>query len=215
MRQCSSTCVGALAAMPVGQAQAPDLVSESRLRRHSPRWGATVEKIQSLFTPEMLDGICRFFEARSYNDFTALPQERQQKVLPFIAERCTWRAACFTGRDVMPAYNYAMAAREAAIIACQPSITSCRQSRRSCPTRPSGPHPGTIRTTRWAISPLHCHTVWPSNPRHQSTEPQATTACQSECRSSGGDSTTPACSSWRAWSSARLTSPRISSSVVR
>jgi aspartyl-tRNA(Asn)/glutamyl-tRNA(Gln) amidotransferase subunit A len=68
----------------------------------------------------MLDGICWFFEARSYNDFTALPQKRQQKVLPFIAEWCTWPAACFTGRDVMPAYNYAMAAREAAIIACQP-----------------------------------------------------------------------------------------------
>jgi hypothetical protein len=41
-------------------------------------------------------------------------------MLPFIAEWCTWRAARFTGRDVMQAYKYVMAAREAAIIACQP-----------------------------------------------------------------------------------------------
>ena len=82
--------------------------------------GAIVEEIPSFLTPEMFDGMSRFFEARLYNDFMALPPERQQKVLPFIAEWCTWRAARFTGRDVMQAYTYVMAMCEAAVAACQP-----------------------------------------------------------------------------------------------
>jgi aspartyl-tRNA(Asn)/glutamyl-tRNA(Gln) amidotransferase subunit A len=82
--------------------------------------GAQVEEMTSFLTPEMLDGMARFFEARSYNDFVQLPPERQQKVLPFIAEWCTWRARTFTGRDVMQAYGQVMAMREAAVVACQP-----------------------------------------------------------------------------------------------
>jgi aspartyl-tRNA(Asn)/glutamyl-tRNA(Gln) amidotransferase subunit A len=82
--------------------------------------GAVVEEIPSFLTADMLDGMCRFFEARLHNDFSALPEARQQKVLPFVAEWCTWRAARFTGRDVMQAYNQVMAMREAAVAACQP-----------------------------------------------------------------------------------------------
>jgi aspartyl-tRNA(Asn)/glutamyl-tRNA(Gln) amidotransferase subunit A len=82
--------------------------------------GAKVTELPSFLTPEMLDGMCRFFEARSYNDFVTLSPERQHKVLPFIAEWCTWRAAKFTGRDVMQAFGAVMATREAAVIACQP-----------------------------------------------------------------------------------------------
>jgi aspartyl-tRNA(Asn)/glutamyl-tRNA(Gln) amidotransferase subunit A len=82
--------------------------------------GAIIADMTSFLTAEMLDGMCRFFEARSYNDFAALPQARQHKVLPFIATWCTWRAATFTGRDVMQAYNSMMAMREAAVVACQP-----------------------------------------------------------------------------------------------
>lgn len=82
--------------------------------------GAAVEELQSFLTPEMLDGMARFFEARSYNDFVQLPPERQKKVLPFVAEWCTWRAGKFTGRDVMQAYTQVMAMREAAVAACQP-----------------------------------------------------------------------------------------------
>jgi len=82
--------------------------------------GAAVEELPSFFTPDMLDGICQFFEARSYNDFSAMPEERQQKVLPFIASWCNWRAAHFTGRDVVRAYTHVMATREAAVAACQP-----------------------------------------------------------------------------------------------
>ena len=62
----------------------------------------------------------RFFEARSYNDYVQLPRARQEKVLPFIAEWCTWRAAGFSGRDVMQAYSLVMAMREAAVSACEP-----------------------------------------------------------------------------------------------
>jgi aspartyl-tRNA(Asn)/glutamyl-tRNA(Gln) amidotransferase subunit A len=82
--------------------------------------GAAVEEMKSFLAPEMLDGIGRFFEARSHNDFVLLPPERQKKVLPFIAEWCTWRAKDFSGRDVMQAYAQVMAMREAAVAACEP-----------------------------------------------------------------------------------------------
>jgi aspartyl-tRNA(Asn)/glutamyl-tRNA(Gln) amidotransferase subunit A len=79
--------------------------------------GAAVEEIPSFLTEEMLDGMCRFFEARSHNDFMALPERRREQVLPFIAEWCTWRAARFSGREVMQAYAQVMAMREAAVAA--------------------------------------------------------------------------------------------------
>jgi aspartyl-tRNA(Asn)/glutamyl-tRNA(Gln) amidotransferase subunit A len=82
--------------------------------------GAAVEQMQSFLTPAALDGMARFFEARSYNDFVQLPPERQKKVLPFVAEWCTWRAKDFSGRDVMQAYAQVMAMREAAVAACEP-----------------------------------------------------------------------------------------------
>ena len=82
--------------------------------------GAAVTEIPSFFTPEMSDGMTRFFEARLHHDFSALPPERKRSVLPFVAEWCTWRAAQFTGRDVIAAYNQVMALRDAAVAACQP-----------------------------------------------------------------------------------------------
>ena len=81
--------------------------------------GCRVETIRSFLTEEMLDGMGRFFEARSHNDLAQLPPERRAKVLPFIAEWCTWRAAEFSGRDVMQAYGQVMAMREAAVAAIQ------------------------------------------------------------------------------------------------
>jgi aspartyl-tRNA(Asn)/glutamyl-tRNA(Gln) amidotransferase subunit A len=82
--------------------------------------GAVVEPLQSFLAPQMLDGMCRFFEARLHNDLTQLPVERQKKVLPFVAEWCTWRAKDFSGRDAMQAYGQVMAMREAAVAACDP-----------------------------------------------------------------------------------------------
>lgn len=112
--------IGFLPDMKVGLPVNAETAAAARAAaRALERAGAAVEEIGSFLTPEMLDGMCRFFEARSYNDFMQLPETRQQKVLPFIAEWCTWRAARFTGRDVMNAYASVMAMREAAIAAAQ------------------------------------------------------------------------------------------------
>jgi aspartyl-tRNA(Asn)/glutamyl-tRNA(Gln) amidotransferase subunit A len=82
--------------------------------------GCAVESIRSFLTDEMLDGVCRFFEARSHNDLAQLSAARRAKVLPFIAEWCTWRAGGVSGRDVMQAYARVMAMREAAVAATEP-----------------------------------------------------------------------------------------------
>jgi aspartyl-tRNA(Asn)/glutamyl-tRNA(Gln) amidotransferase subunit A len=82
--------------------------------------GAKVEEMVSFLTPELLDGMSRFFEARSHNDYNQLPAAKQAKVLPFIAEWCTWRAKGFTGRDVMAAYTSYVTLREATTKATQP-----------------------------------------------------------------------------------------------
>lgn len=84
------------------------------------REGAHLEEMPSFLSADMLEGMVKFFEARSHNDFVQLTPERRQKVLPFIAEWCTWRAASFTGREVMEAYTQVMAMREAAVRACAP-----------------------------------------------------------------------------------------------
>lgn len=81
--------------------------------------GAKLEEMRSFLTPELSDGMARFFEARSHNDFAQLPPERQAKVLPFIAEWCTWRAKDFGGRDVMAAYNAYVTLREVTVAATQ------------------------------------------------------------------------------------------------
>ena len=82
--------------------------------------GCRVESVRSFLTPEMLDAMCRFFEVRSYNDLLGLAPARREKVLPFVAEWCSWRAAQFSGRDVMQAYTQVMAMREAAVAATEP-----------------------------------------------------------------------------------------------
>jgi aspartyl-tRNA(Asn)/glutamyl-tRNA(Gln) amidotransferase subunit A len=82
--------------------------------------GCEIESLRSFLTEEMADGMSRFFEARSYNDLMNLSAGKREKVLPFVAEWCTWRAAKFSGRDVMQAYTHVMALREAAVAATQP-----------------------------------------------------------------------------------------------
>ena len=77
--------------------------------------GAVVEEIPSFLTAELLDGVCRFFEARSHNDIAQLALERRARVLPFITDWCTHRAQSFSGRDVMASVNALFALREAAI----------------------------------------------------------------------------------------------------
>ena len=82
--------------------------------------GCEVESLRSFLTEEMADGMSRFFEARSYNDLMNLSAGKRDKVLPFVAEWCSWRAAGFSGRDVMQAYLQVMSLREAAVAATQP-----------------------------------------------------------------------------------------------
>ena len=81
--------------------------------------GAQVGAMQSFLNGEMLDGMCRFFEARSYHEISQLPGARREKVLPFVVEWCSWRAAQFSGHDLMQAYGAVLAMREAAVAACQ------------------------------------------------------------------------------------------------
>jgi aspartyl-tRNA(Asn)/glutamyl-tRNA(Gln) amidotransferase subunit A len=82
--------------------------------------GCSVESVRSFLSEEMLDGMCRFFEARSYHDLMNLSAGKRDKVLPFVAEWCSWRAAQFSGRDVMQAYTLVLAMRDAAVAASQP-----------------------------------------------------------------------------------------------
>ncbi|HEU4728472.1 MAG TPA: amidase [Kofleriaceae bacterium] len=113
--------IGFLPDMKVGLPVDPEVAAAARAAVTAlADAGAAVEELPSFFTADMFDGICRYFEARLHNDFAALPNERQQQVLPFVAEWCTWRAARFTGRDVMQTFVQVMATREAAVNACQP-----------------------------------------------------------------------------------------------
>jgi aspartyl-tRNA(Asn)/glutamyl-tRNA(Gln) amidotransferase subunit A len=82
--------------------------------------GCDVQPLRSFLSEAMLDGTCRFFEARSYGDLLRLPQARRAKVLPFIVQWCSHRAAGFTGDDVMQAYGQVLAMAEAAVAATQP-----------------------------------------------------------------------------------------------
>lgn len=82
--------------------------------------GCVVQPVRSFMNAAMLDGACRFFEARSHNDLRRLPSARRDKVLPFIVQWCSHRAAGFSGADVMDAYAQIMAMAEAAVAATEP-----------------------------------------------------------------------------------------------
>jgi aspartyl-tRNA(Asn)/glutamyl-tRNA(Gln) amidotransferase subunit A len=77
--------------------------------------GAIVVPAKGFMTPEMMENMGRFFEARSGNDIAAMDAATRAKVLPFILEWATWRAPHFKGADVMAAYNQVIAMREAAV----------------------------------------------------------------------------------------------------
>jgi len=77
--------------------------------------GAHIEPIASFMSPQMLDGVCAFLEARSNLDVSAMPADQRERVLPYIVQWATWRADGFSGRDVMAAYAQLMAMREAAV----------------------------------------------------------------------------------------------------
>ncbi len=67
--------------------------------------GAVVEPVAPFLNAELLDAVCRFFEARSWNEVADLDEAQRARLLPFIVEWASWRASDFSGRDVMTAYN--------------------------------------------------------------------------------------------------------------
>lgn len=83
------------------------------------RAGAIVEPIGPISTRAMVDGLDRFWRMRSWLDYSALPPERQRKVLPYIR---AWveGGAGLTGAEVFHGYSQMGALRDAAVAACQP-----------------------------------------------------------------------------------------------
>jgi len=81
--------------------------------------GAIVEPLGPFSTRAMADGMDRFWRMRSYLDMSALPPERQAKVLPYIRD---WVAtgATLTAAEVFQGYSQMAALRDAAVAACQP-----------------------------------------------------------------------------------------------
>jgi aspartyl-tRNA(Asn)/glutamyl-tRNA(Gln) amidotransferase subunit A len=113
--------IGFLPEMKVGFAPHPEIrAAAAAAVKALESAGAKVEEMSTFLTAELMDGMSKFFEARSHHDFSQMPPARQVKVLPFIAEWSTWRAAQFTGRDVMSAYGAYVAIRDVTIKATQP-----------------------------------------------------------------------------------------------
>ncbi|GHF58334.1 aspartyl-tRNA(Asn)/glutamyl-tRNA(Gln) amidotransferase subunit A [Amycolatopsis bartoniae] len=85
----------------VGLAVEPEIrdavVAAARLLESA---GAVVEPVEPFLTREMLDGLDTFWRVRAWCDISALPEERQAKVLPYIAE---WARG---GADVSGAATY-------------------------------------------------------------------------------------------------------------
>ncbi|WP_397532656.1 amidase [Roseateles sp.] len=81
--------------------------------------GACVQPLPAFSTRAMIDGLDRFWRLRSWLDISALPPERQARVLPYIRE---WAAggAGLSAADLYQGYSQMAALRDAAVAACQP-----------------------------------------------------------------------------------------------
>lgn len=66
--------------------------------------GARVVRVGPWLTQDLLDGVNRFWQARSWADFARLDPSAQGRVLPFIADWVA-RARDLTGTEVMDAYH--------------------------------------------------------------------------------------------------------------
>lgn len=113
--------IGFLPSMGVGLAPHPEVAAAARAAAAALGGaGAIVEEMPSFLTPDLMDGMSRFFEARSFHDLSSLPPGQRAKVLPFIVEWCSWRAGAFSGNDVMAAYGAYVSLREVTTRATQP-----------------------------------------------------------------------------------------------
>jgi aspartyl-tRNA(Asn)/glutamyl-tRNA(Gln) amidotransferase subunit A len=81
--------------------------------------GAAVEPMAPFATPDMIEGLDRFWRARGYSDFVKLPQHAADKVLPFIR---AWveGARSYSGEDVFSGYAETVNLRKAANDATRP-----------------------------------------------------------------------------------------------
>ncbi|MFA7667530.1 MAG: amidase [Burkholderiaceae bacterium] len=108
--------IGVLTDMGAGLTPEPEVVAAVQAAaRVLEAEGATLETVEPFVTPETLDAVCAFFEARSYNDLARMSDEARSRVLPFIVEWCSHRAPGLSGSDLMVAYGRVMAMREATI----------------------------------------------------------------------------------------------------
>ena len=69
--------------------------------------GAVVEQIAPFMTPTMLEDLDLFWRVRSWNDFAALPPERQRHILPFIVDWCS-RGEQVSGAKTIACYQSIM-----------------------------------------------------------------------------------------------------------
>jgi aspartyl-tRNA(Asn)/glutamyl-tRNA(Gln) amidotransferase subunit A len=81
--------------------------------------GATVEPVEPFMTRPMIDGLDAFWRMRAWLDLSAMPMERQARVLPFIAE---WArgGAKLSGEAVFRGYSQMGVLRDAAVRATMP-----------------------------------------------------------------------------------------------
>jgi Asp-tRNA(Asn)/Glu-tRNA(Gln) amidotransferase A subunit family amidase len=80
--------------------------------------GAIVEPLAPFMTRAMADGMDDFWRMRSWLEISALPVERQARVLPFI-RRWVARAETLTGPQVFRGFSQMGALRDAAVAATQ------------------------------------------------------------------------------------------------
>lgn len=80
--------------------------------------GAVVEPLAPFLSAEMAEGIDRFWRVRSWLDISALPAERQARVLPFIRD---WVApgAHISAAELFRGFSQIAALRDAAVAATQ------------------------------------------------------------------------------------------------
>ena len=81
--------------------------------------GAIVEPVAPFCTRAMADGMDRFWRMRSWLDWSALPADRQQKVLPYIVQWIA-RGATLSGAEVFTGYSQMGALRDVAVAATAP-----------------------------------------------------------------------------------------------
>jgi Asp-tRNA(Asn)/Glu-tRNA(Gln) amidotransferase A subunit family amidase len=108
--------IGLLPDMQVGLPVHPEVRATCEAAAHAlADAGAIVAPMRPFLTPAMLDGVSRFFEARSALELAAMTDAQRARVLPFVVEWASWRAPAFRGHDVMSAHVQMMAIREATV----------------------------------------------------------------------------------------------------